>query len=196
MTTYTLRDLQFLIDRCIRYHQRRSSFYNRCHKLTLAVSLLSMTAMFGGELGEGYAGAIVVVLLLADFVVGFSAKSDLHSSIARLYVNLQRKALKAVGEEKASKIQDEMFEISASEPPAYMALEADCCNQALWARDGKTEKSFQEERIIGTRHRLTMHLLRYSGTDFPCRKELASKKQETASEPPPTPSSSPAAAAE
>lgn len=109
-------------------------------------------------------------------------------------MSLQRKALKAEGEEKASKVQDEMLEISESEPPAYMALEADCCNQALWARDGKTDKSFQEERIIGTWHRLTMHLLRYSGTDFPARKEVPPDPPGHKDGPPPTPSSSPAAA--
>lgn len=128
--------------------------------------------MFGKVMSQGWAGGVVVVLLLADFVVGFSAKADLHHSLARQYTGLQRKALKAEAD-KADKIHDEMLGISVDEPPAYMALEADCCNQALWARDGKTAESYPNERVIEPWYRYTMHILRHSGTDFPYRKDIS-----------------------
>jgi hypothetical protein len=169
------RALLFDLDKSIRYHQRRRAFFDRLHKGTMLIAILSSTAIVA-DLAHtlpfwitlAFAG-LLAVTAAADLVVGYSRAASDHHELARRFVDLTVRARTADGT-ALMECEDERLRIERDEPPIFWALEADCYNEALRARDGLDKPGYL--RVVPTWMAWLKNLIRFESVDFPHRDEL------------------------
>jgi hypothetical protein len=132
--------LKFEIEKSLRYHQRRRSFYETSHRFISLGVILTGSAAFGKVLGEPeWFGLAAAVLGALELVFGFSQRAKDHQLLHRRFTDLAADLLK-LGEPTAQAVaalEARRLDIEADEPPVYWALEADCYNEVTiaWGRE-------------------------------------------------------------
>ncbi len=156
-----IADLNFAVEKSMRYHQRRRGFYDRTHKSIMFFVVLAGSAAFSG-IGE-YFGAIAAMLAAADLVWSPSHKARDHEMLFRRFSELAI-AIRTAALPDRSRYEEWVqarINIETNEPPIYWALEADCDNEVrrAWGKDNELVN-------IGWLSRWTMYLLRHEGAHY------------------------------
>lgn len=163
-------DLESDVRRSIRYHSRRRSFYERCHRsIMFLVILLSSNAIFSLIPKEVYPSAptlmnaIIVAIASLDLVIGFSSKAKDHEILYKKYYDLQIQiqTQKASPEARRSWLA-EYLKIEMEEPPKYEALDISCHNEEARAMGCHASEYYK----LNIAQKLFMHLWRFSDTDW------------------------------
>jgi len=136
-------ELLFGIRRSIRYHSRRIQFFDRFHLITTALVVIFGSATILAVLSavdKSYAigaAAVITVLSVIDLIVGTSKMSRLHESLARRFIELEKKMITTTEEKFSSDdlmtMTAERLGIEADEPPVLRVLDSLCQNELLRA---------------------------------------------------------------
>ena len=157
-------ELNFAVEKSMRYHQRIRGHYDYRHKAIMFLTIIFGSAAFS-EVVEWsrYFGALVAVLAAVDLVFSLSHRARDHEILFRQFSDL------ASVLRTSSKTQENYdtwlkarLAIEANELPVYWALEADCDNEVrrAWDRTGMMAK-------IDWWKRRTMYWIHYDKEHFP-----------------------------
>lgn len=125
-----LHDLIFYIQRCIRYHMRRTAFFMRWGRFTAFVGVIFGSAAVATLL-SGLPSAVIAMCALlvtlasaVDLVVGTGQRTWLHNDLRRRYLGIEAEV---VGNSKPTasmirQMQARIRHIEADEPPTLEAL--------------------------------------------------------------------------
>ena len=161
-------ELNFAVERSMRYHSRRRGFYDSFHKMIMFFIILLGSAAFAHiplylfDSNFYVLGAIVSILAAIDLVWGMSHRARDHELLFRRFSNLAiRIRTEKSSEDVYKEWVKERITIEMDEPPIYCALEADCDNEVrrAWGRDKELVK-------IGLWYRATMYVARWSQKNF------------------------------
>ena len=163
--------LDFAVEKSMRYHQRRRGWYDGIHRIFMVVIIASgsVAGLYEGlpEGVRGYLSVFVAVLAVLDLVFGLYHRARDHEVLFRRFSDLAVKIRTSShdetehGDEYYKEWVKERINIEKDEPPIYMALEADCDNEVRHAL-GRTEGIVK----IGWWSRFAMHLLRQERKKF------------------------------
>ena len=138
----TVHDLLFAARRSVRYHTRRSLFFDRLNLSASAVSVLfgsaAMAALLGNA-GQGWvmaAAGVVTLLSTINLVVGSTRMARLHADLARDFVALEKTIVSSEKDGQAPAPADwlaKRLDIEAEEPPVLRVLDTLCHNDLLRA---------------------------------------------------------------
>ena len=168
--------LDFVVDKSMRYHQRRRAFYDGFHKvLMMGVILSSSSAVAWFDVSEIPWLALCATLIAAfDLVASPSHKSRDHQMLYGRFSELAIKIrARPISEDLYYDCVAERIRIESKEYPVYYALDVDCHNevcQALGADD--------KMRKITWWQRFTRNLCCHAGEEFPERKPANNKEKE------------------
>ena len=158
-----INDLDFAIEKSMRYHQRRRGFYDSAHKRIMFIIILAGSAAFSGVVGDYFAG-LAALLAAVDLVWVPSRRARDHEMLFRRFSELAIAIRTAPEPDKASyeKWVRERIGIETDEPPVYWALEADCDNEVrrAWGKDSELAN-------IGWLSRRTMNVSRHEKAQYP-----------------------------
>lgn len=137
MSTVTERhNLLFDVRRSIRYHNRRRAFFDRLSLSNSAVSLIAGSAVVASILGDktvaaAVAGFVVTAFSTLDLVVGTAQKARLHADLARRFIDLEKRLVRATdtGAAELLALKEERLTIEADEPPVLRVLDVLCYNE-------------------------------------------------------------------
>lgn len=144
-----LHDLEWGVQRSIRYHHRRSRFFDHLHTISTFIAALAGTATFAtvlADMGRGYiltSAVIVAVFSVLDLVIGCPQSARLHADLARKYFELQKKINEVIAptQEVVTSLVNARLDIEKDEPPVLKALDSICHNELLRAR-GDDSKNY------------------------------------------------------
>ncbi len=173
-------NLLFGVRRSIRYHNARRKFFDRCHKITTAISLIfGSAAIFtvlynAGELYTIAAAAFVSVVAAIDLVVGNVDKARLHHDLSKRFIALEKEIIseRDPTADDLSLWMATRLEIESEEPPVKRVLDVMMHNELLRAMD-YDQDSGQYIRI-GTTQRLFAQF--FDLRQHTLRKERSSKE--------------------
>lgn len=135
------KDLLFSVRRSVRYHNRRTLFFDRIHKISAFLSALFGTATITvilkdlpHELSISLAGA-VVVFSVVDLVIGSAQAARLHNDLSREFFNLEKSIinLDEETEDNLIKFTSLRLDIESKEPPPLKILDVICHNELMRA---------------------------------------------------------------
>lgn len=138
MDTHKQRwDTLWGVQRSVRYHARRQTFFDRWRRLTLGASLLlgsGAAAAVMGQIGHNVALGMaftVAILSAFDLVVNTAEMARKHAELGRRFIKLEANIL-ADDEPSKETINawcSERLDIESDEPPTYKALNLLCENE-------------------------------------------------------------------
>ncbi len=162
-----IEDLDFAVEKSMRYHQRRRAFHDFFHRLFMFVIVVAGSTAFStvslnmGDVSK-ISAAITVALAAIDLVWGLSHRARDHEILFRRFSDLAIKIRTGeLCEDTYKEWLKERITIESDEPPIYWALEADCDNEVRRAW-GMNEEIIK----IGWWYRRTMNLIRYAEKHF------------------------------
>ena len=173
-TTAAGSDLDYAVEKSMRYHQRRRGFYDLGHKAIMFFILILGSAAFSRILVVDLAGfgdylvAVAVLLAALDLVWNPSHRARDHEMLFRRFGELAREIRTSEPNgELQKKWEARRIEIESDEPPIYWSLEADCDNEVrrAWGRNKTTIE-------IPLWYRLTRNFLRHETRHY---KEVEAK---------------------
>ncbi|MCY4584356.1 MAG: hypothetical protein OXE50_16420 [Chloroflexi bacterium] len=151
-----LDDLNFHVEKSMRYHQRIRGFYDFTHKLFMFVIIISGSSAL---IGRPVVFAITASILAAlNLVWSPSQQARRHEILFQRFSDLAielRSGMSSEDNLRAWRKQREIIE--KDESPVFHALEADCDNEVRHAW-GRTEELVK----IGYWTRVTMYILRHT----------------------------------
>lgn len=168
-------NLDFSIEKSLRYHQRRRAHYERLHKFVMLGIILSSSAAFAKVAGHEQIFALIGVLLgTLDLVFSFSLKARDHVMLHSEFTGLLADIRTAGSFKKATlgEWERRRLEIEAKELPIYWALEASCYNEVVHAR-GAQESGLAEIKWFQT---VLMNWARFDKDGFPLKPPSANTR--------------------
>lgn len=146
--------LQFAVQKSIRYHSRRTAFYDWMNSAINALSLVfgSAAVVFllddicseNSDLVVGASAALVAILNAVNLVVGSARMARDHTEFMRRFTHLERDMVTLgrlnANDEQVRRFRARRLEIEADEPPQNGVLDAICHNELMIAR-GKTDET-------------------------------------------------------
>ncbi|SRR6266545_1516483 len=144
-----LHALLFDVQRSIRYHSCRQSFFERLLTLTQIITVLFGSATFFAVLantGKAFqliAAAVVTLFSTINLVVSPTRKSQLHDGLAKRFIDLESAIIgeEAITEQMMRSFKQKLLAIERDEPPILRTLDSLCHNQLLKA-EGYGEEYF------------------------------------------------------
>lgn len=141
MSDTTLSDrkyqLDFDIEKSLRYHQRRRRHYEFLHRAIMLGIIVAGSAAFADFYADGrWFGLISAVLAAVDLVYGLSHKARDHQDLHRRFTELA-KAIRTTHQPTDADLDRwtrERLDIESDEPPVFWALEASCFNEVAMSR--------------------------------------------------------------
>lgn len=138
---HAISNLTFGVIKSVRYHDRRSDFFNIAHKFTSFLTVLMAGAIIFQIDAEGKGGdtALVVgwaaaLFAGADVVIGFANMAGLHKALKNRFIDLQCELQNAdVTEKKYKALNERRLRIESDEPTPYRALDVMCRNDVILA---------------------------------------------------------------
>ena len=132
-----IHNLTFGVRRSVRYHLRRSHFFDRLNKWITFICALSGTATFATLIGDlDYKWSMTAALVVAissvfDLVVNTSQCARSHTDLARRFIQLEEKlvSLNEPTEEALQSLTAERLSIESDEPPVRHVLNCICHNE-------------------------------------------------------------------
>jgi len=136
-----LEKLLFGVRRSVRYHHRRTLFFDRFHKTSTFLSALSGTATLASVLAKAGPAwtltfaASVAVFSVIDLVVGTAQLARLHNDLSKRFIKLEKEIIKSkdATPESVSVFTAQRLDIEADEPPPLKVLDSICHNELLRA---------------------------------------------------------------
>lgn len=162
--------LLFGVRRSIRYHDRRTGFFDSLHRITNALTVL-LAGMVFVELLDGnvphalqWLAGVSATLSIIDFVLGYSQRADAHRSFKRQFGELEADIVVSDldNTEQWKSFSARRVRIESNEPPVYRALDLLCQNELLLASGYTRQVDPADFSYLKLKHRLTAHLLRWS----------------------------------
>ena len=134
-------ELLFGIRRSVRYHTRRSRFFDLFHSITNAIGVIGGSSAIvtvlsgGGSSWTVLAAAIVTTSSAIDLVVGTATMARLHSDLAKQFIELEKDLILAgdATDYTIRKFTARRLMIEAQEPPVLRSLDRLCHNELLRA---------------------------------------------------------------
>ena len=160
-----VRDLDFGVEKSMRYHSRMAGRYEVIHKISMFLTIAAGSAAFADFLRENsmWFGAAAAFFAAYNLVYSPGLNASLHR---RLHDKFSDLAI----EIRTSKEPQENYNswiacrlrIEQGEPAIFWALEADCDNEVrrAWKQD-------RELAVIGWWSRTTMYIFRHAKKFFP-----------------------------
>lgn len=145
-----LHELCFYVQRCIRYHMRRMSFFMRWSRFTAFVGVLfgsaAVASLFVNAPTAVTAAAalLVTVASAVDLVIGTGQRASLHADLRKCYLAIEEEIM-AQGRpspESLRAMRSRIRRIEADEPPTLPALELLARNEvirAMYTREEATQ---------------------------------------------------------
>jgi hypothetical protein len=136
-----LHELCFYVQRCIRYHMRRQSFFMRWSRFTAFVGVIFGSAAAASLLANAppeitIAAALLVTFSSAiDLVIGTGQRAWLHADLRKAYLSIEEEIM-AQGTpppESMRTMRSRIRRIEADEPPTLPALELLARNDVIRA---------------------------------------------------------------
>lgn len=148
--------LLFGIRRSVRYHRRRSRFFDKWGKWTNALNIIlgstavaSTIALSGSASRCGrivrFAGAIVAIVSTIDILISSSVAARNHSDLARRFVELERE-MSTVNQQTMERLVDlkgKRLAIEADEPDIMRILDVMCHNDLVLADGGPSQQIYE-----------------------------------------------------
>ena len=166
-------NLLFGVRRSIRYHTARRKFFDRCHKITTAISLIfGSAAIFtvlsnSGEIYTIAAAAFVSIVAAIDLVVGNTDKARLHHDLAKRFIGLEKEmvSVREPTDDDLNLWTATRLGIESEEPPVKRVLDAMMHNELLRAMDydkesGQYVRIGRFQRLFAQLFDLQQHILR------------------------------------
>lgn len=133
--------LLFGVRRSIRYHNRRTRFFDRLHTASTFLSALAGTATIASVLAKAgpwwtlTSALAVTVFSVIDLVIGSAQAARLHSDLARRFFELEKSMneVPAPTEEDMIRLSNQRLDIEKDEPPPLKILDSICHNELLRA---------------------------------------------------------------
>ncbi|MGE8110868.1 hypothetical protein [Pseudomonas sp. NPDC086566] len=142
-----IHELEFYVQRNVRYHMRRGAFFLRWGRFTAFVGVIfgsaTVTSLISGS-SPYLVGASALLVTLAssvDLVVGTGQRAWLHNDLRKRYLDIEAELLVAGPGTDAGTIRQmrsRIRKIEADEPPTLPALE-------LLARDDVIRAMYPKE---------------------------------------------------
>jgi len=165
-----LEDLKFQIERSVRYHERRRSFFESWHKFIMLLVILSGSAAFSPLLNQAsWLGLFIAFIAAMDLVLGFSHKARDHSILYMRFIDLlveMESKFDRVGENLSSWTSRRLA-IEKDEPPVLTALNASCHNEVIAAQGLDADETVPLTEFQS----LFMHYFRFDEMDRRTRGE-------------------------
>lgn len=151
-------DLDFEIEKSMRYHQRRRGFYESMHKSVMFAVILAGSSAIAGA--PTLSAALAAILGALDLTFGFSVKARDHEILYRRFseLALDFRGTAEFTDADLRRLEAERLKIEMDEPPVYGALADDCYNEVARAL-GHDEKGALIP--ISRQRRLFMHFWRF-----------------------------------
>jgi len=136
-----LHELRFYVQRCIRYHMRRMSFFMRWSRFTAFVGVLfgsaAVASLFvNAPTAVTAAAALLVTVASAiDLVIGTGQRASLHADLRKCYLGIEEDIM-AQGIpnlESMRTMRSRIRRIEADEPPTLPVLELLARNEVIRA---------------------------------------------------------------
>ena len=133
--------LLFGVRRSIRYHHRRTVFFDRLHKISTFLSALAGTATVASVLAKAPSilsitfAAAVAIFSVIDLVFGTAQSARLHNDLARRFIALEKTliSLDSPTEKDITEMTARRLDIETDEPPPLKVLDSMCHNELLRA---------------------------------------------------------------
>lgn len=132
--------LLFGIRRSVRYHMRRSRFFDLFHSFTNAIGVIAGSSAVFSALQDhphvaAISAALVAVASAIDLVVGTGAMARLHNDLAKKFIQLEKEIILGGNptEDNLRRFSTCRLEIEAGEPPILRTLDRLCHNELLRA---------------------------------------------------------------
>jgi len=139
-------DLRFYLQRCVRYHMRRASFFTKWQRCTSFIGVLFGSAALAVLIDKvpdwiGLAAAFLVTVVSAlDLVVGTGQHAWIHNDLRKRFLELEgRLSSENHTRELVAELNGLVRRIEADEPPARELLN-------LLARNDVIRSWFPKER--------------------------------------------------
>lgn len=164
------QDLLLSVRRSIRYHDRRTGFFDNLHRITNALTVLLagiiFVELFGGKVpcALQWLAGLSAALSIVDFVVGYSERADRHRNLKRQFAELEADI---AGSDPNNSAQWNAFvgrrvRIEGKEPPIYRALDLQCQNELLIAEGYSMKEHAEKFSYLNCWQSVTAHFLRWS----------------------------------
>ncbi|MFJ2445188.1 hypothetical protein [Pseudomonas sp. NPDC087626] len=142
-----IHELEFYVQRNVRYHMRRGAFFLRWGRFTAFVGVIfgsaTVTSLIAGSSPILVGGSALLVTLASsiDLVVGTGQRAWLHNDLRKRYLDIEAELL-STGQETSHQglreLKSRIRRIEADEPPTLPALE-------LLARDDVIRSMYSKE---------------------------------------------------
>lgn len=160
-----LYNLEFAVERSIRYHGYRQHFFLMLDKCTHIITFLASTSAVAGQLykmPEPVTTLILIVLsvmAVTALVARYQDMIALHGQLRDRFADLQRDicANPSAGLDDFVKWRDRRLQIEKMEPSIYRALDVLCHNEIVRARDLPRSHAGQ----VGPIQRLLRHVWKW-----------------------------------
>ena len=131
----------FGVRRSVRYHNRRTRFFDQFSKATKFIAALSGTAAFASFMSAAPTWlsfcllGVVTVSSTLDLIVGSARSARLHSDLARRFFTLEKEIIGIADPtpDHVTAITAKRLDIEAEEPPPLKVLDCICHNELLRA---------------------------------------------------------------
>lgn len=143
-----LHELNFYVQRNIRYHMRRGAFFLRWGRFTAFIGIIfgsaAVTSLLAGASPyvTGAAALMVTAASAIDLVVGTGQRAWLHNDLRKRYLDIEAEMFLDEPSSQAGKIRaykSRIRRIEADEPPTLPALEILARNDVIRAMYPKEE---------------------------------------------------------
>lgn len=132
--------VRFRIAFSIRYHERRSRWYDWWDRAAKAIALVGGAATVAQVIGPGepqlWVAAAITISSALSLVFGYADKARVHFDLKRRYCALEARIIEAgdATPEAVRRHEAEISLIEADEPPTLAALVQICQNEVAQAR--------------------------------------------------------------
>lgn len=137
-----IHELEFYVQRNVRYHMRRGAFFLRWGRFTAFVGVVfgsaAVTSLLTGSSPAltGSAAMLVTLASSVDLVVGTGQRAWLHNDLRKRYLDIEAELL-AAGKDLAQpslrEMKSRIRRIEADEPPTLPALDLLARNDVIRA---------------------------------------------------------------
>lgn len=141
-----IHELEFYVQRNVRYHMRRGAFFLRWSRFTAFVGVVfgsaTVTSLITSSSAVIVGGSALLVTLASavDLVVGTGQRAWLHNDLRKRYLDIESELLGATPDAKTLReMKSKIRRIEADEPPTLPALE-------LLARDDVIRSMYPKEQ--------------------------------------------------
>lgn len=163
-----LNKLKFILGSSIRYHEKRSAFFDRSETITNYLSLIFGSTSFLGLVADqkwliAISAFIVAIASFLSITIRFSSKARKHDDFKKQYVELQKKLIvDKIDMQLIQQINKDILDIEAQEPAIMNTLNIIAHNEEVIATSSSKEYRNKVLVKVGWFKKLTKNLINFS----------------------------------